>query len=68
MSSQGLQRMSFKFERDSEVRYMAGVPKVGDHVTRGDELWTVSAVDNHRDEPVIVCARSAAPHAANGGG
>lgn len=37
-------RVVFSFGPESEVRYIAGVPDVGDRVSHGNELWIVSEV------------------------
>ena len=44
MSFQAHQRVSFKFGRETEVRYLARIPEVGDHVTHRSDLWLVSEV------------------------
>jgi hypothetical protein len=37
-------RVAFWFGRDSEVRYVATPPELGDFVSQGSELWLVSDV------------------------
>ena len=45
MPRYGLQRVSFKFGSESDVRLLRGLPEVGAHVTYRNEPWVVSAVD-----------------------
>lgn len=47
--------MLFSFGRESEVRYIAGVPQVGDHVSHGKELWLVSEVDVDGVGTYVIC-------------
>jgi hypothetical protein len=51
----------FRFDRDFEVRYMAGIPDSGDLVTHGSELWVVLHVRIDADGTTVVC------HQPNGG-
>jgi hypothetical protein len=44
MSSHGLERVSFRFESDSEVRSLAHTPTRGDRVLHGGKLWVISYV------------------------
>jgi hypothetical protein len=37
-------RVAFRFGGDSEVRYVATPPVIGDFVSHGNELWLVSDV------------------------
>ena len=48
MSADVLQRVTFRYGPEREVRYMSRVPEVGDHVTHGSEIWFVS--DVHTDD------------------
>jgi len=48
--SSGLQRVSFRFGRETEVRYLAQVPEIGDHVTHGNAIWVISEVEQTASE------------------
>ena len=50
-------RVVFWFDTDSEVRYVSGMPEVGDHVTHGSELWLVSRVGADALEEYVICKR-----------
>jgi hypothetical protein len=52
------QRVVFWFDRDSEVRYLRGLPEVGDHVTHGRELWLVARTGSDAFERYVICERS----------
>lgn len=54
MSSHEL-RVSFRFERETEVRYLPRLPEVGDHVTHGSHLWVVSEVEEHELGALVTC-------------
>jgi hypothetical protein len=48
-------RASFRFERDSEVRYVTGRPEVGDYVTHAAELWVISDVGEDDLGISVIC-------------
>jgi hypothetical protein len=50
-------RVVFWFDTDSEVRYVSGMPEVGDHVTHGRELWLVSRIGADAFEEYVICKR-----------
>ena len=54
MSTQVHQRVIFRFGRETEVRYLARAPEVGDHVTRRSELWVISEVGTDELGGVLV--------------
>ena len=51
----GLQRITFRFGRDLEVRYLPKAPDAGDRVTHGRELWVVAVVSMDAVGVTIVC-------------
>lgn len=55
MSSEVNERVSFKFGRETDVRYLTRVPEVGDHVTHGSELWVVSGVETDELGALVTC-------------
>lgn len=55
----GLLRAQFTFGSDSEVRYIATLPVVGDHVTHGSELWRVASAELDELGLTVVCQRPA---------
>jgi len=55
MSSQVHRRVSFKFGRETEVRYLEKVPEVGDYVTRRSEIWIVSDVRTDDIGALVTC-------------
>ena len=55
MSSEGSQRVSFWFGRETEVRYLTRLPEVGDHVTHGSELWVVLEVTTDALGALVIC-------------
>ena len=52
-----LRAVTFHFRRDMELRYLTQVPKLGDLVSHGDDLWAV--VDVYLDAlgTTVVCER-----------
>ena len=50
-------RVVFSFGSESEVRYIDGVPEVGDRVTHGTELWLVSEVSVNGVGICVKCER-----------
>jgi hypothetical protein len=58
MSSEVNERVSFRFGPETEVRYLTRVPEVGDHVTRGSEIWVVSAVTTDEVGALVTCELS----------
>ena len=53
--SSGLQRVSFRFGRETEVRYLAQVPEIGDHVTHGTAIWVNSEVRTDGVGAFVTC-------------
>ena len=66
MSSEVLTRVSFRFRRELEVRYLAQVPEVGDHVTHASELWVVMEVDEHESDRSSFASFPMAPRMLDG--
>jgi len=58
--SSDVQRVSFRFGHETEVHYLTRVPEVGDHVTRGRELWIIAEVRTHELGVVATCEDAAA--------
>jgi len=52
-----LQRVTFRFEGDTQVHYLAYVPKPGDLVSHGRELWSVSSVEVDSLGKLVICRR-----------
>jgi hypothetical protein len=52
---EGLQRVTFRFGRDAEVRYLQRVPKRGDLVTHGRALWVVFDVSADAVGATVIC-------------
>jgi hypothetical protein len=58
------ERVTFRFGREIEIKYLARVPEIGDHVARGSLLWLVTDVQSDDAGPVVVCeppSRGGAP-------
>jgi hypothetical protein len=51
----GLQRVTFRFGRDREVRYLPQIPKAGDFVTHWRELWVVTFVTQDTAGRTVIC-------------
>jgi hypothetical protein len=51
----GLRRVTFRFGRDMDVRYLPAIPEPGELVTRRDELWVVSHVSDDAGGTTVVC-------------
>jgi hypothetical protein len=64
----GLHRVSFKFGPESEIRYLTGIPELGDRVSHANELWVVADVEHDLAGPLVVCELSSRTHASNGDG
>jgi hypothetical protein len=54
-------RVAFWFGSESEVRYVAQTPEVGDYVSHRSELWLVSKVTEDALGAVVVCEQRAEP-------
>jgi hypothetical protein len=50
-----LQRVTFQFDADMRVHYLPDLPRPGDLVTHGRELWTVTRVEADAVGAVVVC-------------
>ncbi len=55
--SNGLQRARFTFGNESDVRYIAGLPAVGDYVTHRSEIWRVASAETDDLGLYVVCER-----------
>jgi hypothetical protein len=51
------QQVTFRFGRDTEVHYLERLPREGDRVALGRELWVVTSVDSDEVGVVVVCER-----------
>ena len=54
-----LQRVTFRFESDTEVHYLGALPNVGDRVTHEQELWIVANVNADPLDALVICERPA---------
>jgi hypothetical protein len=54
-SVEGLQRVSFRFAGDLEVRYLPQVPEAGDLVSHETELWVVAFVSADTVGVTVIC-------------
>ena len=52
-------RVTFDFSGDREVKYVVGLPEVGDFVTHRGELWVVRWIGEDDGGPVVTCRLSA---------
>ena len=53
-----LQRVTFRFGRETEVQYLARTPEVGDRVSHGKELWLVTLVESDPLGMLVICEQS----------
>lgn len=53
----GVRPVSFRFEDDVDVKYMAEIPVCGDLVTHGDGLWVVLHVQIDAIGTTVFCKR-----------
>ena len=53
-----LQRVTFRFGRDTELHYLSRVPEVGDRVAHRGELWVVADVRSDSVGEIVTCERS----------
>jgi hypothetical protein len=53
----GTHQVTFRFGRDTEVHYLERLPREGDRVAHGRELWVVTSVDSDAVGVVVVCER-----------
>lgn len=58
----------FRFGRDSDIRYLAEPPEVGDYVSHGNELWLVSKVAEDALGAAVICEQTRETRAPTGGG
>jgi hypothetical protein len=49
------QRVTFRFEEDSEVQYLRDIPELGDKVSHQGALWMVSSVNNDGLGALVTC-------------
>jgi hypothetical protein len=52
-----LERVTFRFGGEIEVRYLARLPATGDLVAHGSALWAVVLVDVDALGTTVVCER-----------
>ena len=52
------QRVTFRFDGDTEVQYLSDLPSLGDRVTHEHELWVVTSVDTDPVGPFVICERA----------
>jgi hypothetical protein len=53
-----LQRVTFRFDRETEVHYLARTPEVGDRVSHENELWLVTLVESDPLGLLVICEQS----------
>ena len=53
-----LQRVTFRFSVDTEVHYVVALPKAGDLVAHGRQLWVVVRVVEDSAGAVAICELS----------
>jgi hypothetical protein len=51
----GLQRVTFRFEDATEVRYLPRLPESGDLVVHGSTLWRVAFVSADAVGTTVIC-------------
>ena len=51
----GLQRVTFRFGPEIEVRYLPRVPEPGDFVSHTHDLWVVSFVSSDIAGTTVIC-------------
>ena len=51
----GLQRVTFRFGHEMEVRYLPDVPAAGDFVAHTNGLWIVTSVSGDVAGITVVC-------------
>ena len=61
-------RVTFRFGREIEVKYLVRLPAIGDHATHGRELWVVTDVQRDASGPMIVCERASGASVRGGTG
>jgi hypothetical protein len=61
-----LRPFTFRFDRDTEVHYLARAPEVGERVTHSGELWVVVDVGADTAGKVVICERSSRTRNGNG--
>jgi hypothetical protein len=50
-----LRRVTFRFGETTQVHYLADVPRPGEAVTHGRELWVVSRVEEDQVGTLVIC-------------
>jgi hypothetical protein len=55
------QRVTFRFEGDTEVYYVRELPSLGDRVTHQHEMWVVTAVDEDSLGALVMCGQPEVP-------
>jgi hypothetical protein len=64
MEHQGdLRRVTFRFGQHTQVHYLSTLPKPGDVVSHGGELWRVARVEEDVVGTLVVCEPGRADHA-----
>ena len=49
------QRVTFRFEDDSEVQYLRDTPERGDHVSHQAALWVVASIEYDGLGALVTC-------------
>ena len=62
----GLQRVTFRFGPEIEVRYLRRIPEPGDFVSHANNLWVVSSVSADIAGTTVVCWATTATMAVYG--
>jgi hypothetical protein len=50
-----LKRVTFRFGDATQVHYLSQIPKPGEAVTHGRELWVVSSVEEDQVGTLVIC-------------
>jgi hypothetical protein len=61
-----LKRVTFRFADTTQVHYLADVPKQGEAVAHGHDLWVVSRVESDEVGTLVVCEPSRPAVAGDG--
>jgi hypothetical protein len=57
----GLQRVTFRFEAETQVHYVDPLPELGERVAHRGELWVVVGVETDQVGALVTCARQHSP-------
>ena len=61
-------RVAFRFDGETETRYIDKLPQIGDYVTHDGKLWSVSKVTEDEHGQVVVCEKPLEIRSAPSGG